>query len=136
MCSFLLSFVGILSSAPGPTTDFEIEMTGTSMAAPMVAGVASAVKDANPSLNPVEIKRILMETVDLKDWLTERVVSGGVLNGTRAVEAASLSVTRALDIAIAESLVSISDQVETRPISTDRNSLDDETIAVLKNMVF
>lgn len=128
--------VDILSSAPGPTMDFEIEMTGTSMAAPMVAGVASAVKDANPSLNPVEIKRILMETVDLKDWLAERVVAGGVLNGARAVEAAALSVTRSLDIAIAESLVSVTDQIETRPISTDRNSLDDETIAVLKNLVF
>jgi subtilisin family serine protease len=128
--------VDIKSSAPGPTIDFEIEMTGTSMAAPMVAGVASAVKDANPSLNAVEIKRVLMETVDKKSWLTDRVVSGGVLNNRRAVEAATLSNSRSLDIAIAESLITVSDQVETRDIPAGRQTLDDQTISVLKNLVF
>lgn len=128
--------VDILSSAPGPTMDFEIEMTGTSMAAPMVAGVASAVKDANPNLGPVEIKQVLMETVDKKDWLTDRVLSGGVLNNKRAVEAAVLSNTRSLDIAIAESLVTIGDQIETRPIPAGRQTFDAKTEALLKQLVF
>lgn len=78
----------INSAVPG---DEYLPVSGTSQAAPYVANVASQVKDANPSLLPVEIKKILMETVDKKSWLADKVVSGGLVNMERAVEAARLS---------------------------------------------
>lgn len=60
--------------------------TGTSMAAPHVAGCAALLqakrKTTHPTspLSPAAIKYILLTSVDLKDDLLNWVVSGGVLN--------------------------------------------------------
>jgi subtilisin family serine protease len=99
-----------LSSAPGPTDDFEIEMTGTSMAAPYVAGVASGILSRNPKLTPLEVKRILLETVDVKEWLKGKVLTSGIVNKDRAFMAAELSVADDdLDQVIVLSKVKVSD---------------------------
>jgi len=63
-------------------------MSGTSMACPNAVRYASIVLNANPNLKPVQLKRILMETVDKKEWLAGKVKSGGVINVDRAVVAA------------------------------------------------
>ena len=63
-------------------------MSGTSMACPNALGMASLVLTENPDLTPVQLKKILMETVDKKDWLKDKVKSGGVINVERAVYAA------------------------------------------------
>ena len=60
-------------------------MSGTSMACPNALGMASLVLTEKPDLTPVELKKILMETVDKKDWLKDKVKSGGVINVERAV---------------------------------------------------
>jgi minor extracellular serine protease Vpr len=73
-------------SSAGPTTDFYlkpdlvapgvninstylnnsyVEMSGTSMASPVVAGSVALVKQAKPNLSPQEIKYILMNTADI-----------------------------------------------------------------------
>lgn len=78
----------INSAIPG---DEYLLVSGTSQAAPYVANVAARVKDTNPSLRPVDIKRILMETVDKKPWLAGKIASGGLVNMKRAVAAAELS---------------------------------------------
>jgi cell wall-associated protease len=75
-------------------------VSGTSQAAPFVANVAGQIKDANPKLKPAQIRKILMETVDKKSWLANRVASGGMVNRVRAVRAARLSVVVPLDEAI------------------------------------
>ena len=61
------------------------QMSGTSMATPHVSGVAALVKSANPSLNPLQIKNIIISTVDQKTSLSGKVASGGRLNAYKAV---------------------------------------------------
>ena len=61
---------------------------GTSMAAPIVSGVAAQMLEANPSLKPAQVKEILMTTADpLNDAPAERQGAGAV-NAGRAVAAA------------------------------------------------
>jgi len=98
--------VGIVSTVPGDDMGM---MSGTSQAAPYVTGVAGEIKNQNPELTPGQIKQILIGTVDAKDWLKEKVKSGGFVNPERAFEAARL--TKSMDIysAIAASLARVGD---------------------------
>ncbi|NDG83704.1 MAG: hypothetical protein EBX52_01530 [Proteobacteria bacterium] len=98
--------VGILSSIPG---NAYLTVNGTSQAAPFVTGVAGMVLDANPALSNVEVKAILMGTVDPKDFLKGRVVSGGIVNADRAVAAARLSRSMQIKDAIASARAQIGD---------------------------
>jgi len=63
-------------------------MSGTSMATPYVSRVAAEVLYINPSFTAVELKKVLMETVDKKEWLKDKVKSGGVVNSKRAKQVA------------------------------------------------
>lgn len=114
--------VGILSAYPGDEMGL---MSGTSQAAPYVAGVAGEIKNQNPKLKPSDIKRILMGTVDGKAWLVGKVASGGVVNPARAFEAAKLSQTLALELAIEQAKVRVQDQAEVA--ITGRGFRDDVT---------
>lgn len=78
--------VGIYSSYPNGMMGY---MSGTSQAAPYVAKWASLVVHQNPALTAVEVKEILLGTVDKKDWLKGIVSSAGVLNPQRALAAAA-----------------------------------------------
>lgn len=61
------------------------EMSGTSMAAPMVSGTIALMLEANPSLTPNEIKSILLGTdVPYKNMSD----TAGVINAKKAVEIA------------------------------------------------
>lgn len=80
--------VGISSLYPGSEHGL---MSGTSQAAPYVAGVAASVKNMNPNLKASDIKEILMGTVDTKVWLIGKVKSSGLVNPGRAIDAAQLS---------------------------------------------
>ena len=62
-------------------------LSGTSMATPHVSGVAALVKSVNQSLTAVQIKNIILSTVDVKSSLTGKVSTGGRLNAYRAVVA-------------------------------------------------
>lgn len=92
--------VGILSFGP---MERDLTMSGTSQAAPYVAGIASKILLANPKLTPSEVKSILMETVDRKGFLKGRSYTEGVVNSQRAVKAAELSLEMSIKKAIAES---------------------------------
>lgn len=89
--------VGISSHIPGAGS---YKLSGTSQAAPFVANVAARVKDENPKLMPVQIKKILMATVTKKLFLAGKVKSGGIVNMKRAVLAAKLSRTLNVNEAI------------------------------------
>lgn len=93
--------VAIDSSVPNADNRSILPMSGTSMAAPIVAGVAGHVKALNPKLTPVDIKTILMGTVDKKTWLKGKVISEGIVNSERAYDAAKRSVSIPLAEAVA-----------------------------------
>jgi subtilisin family serine protease len=74
--------VSILSTLPLEGYAF---MSGTSMAAPHVAGVAALVKSINPSLSGVAIKDIILGSADILEGLKGSVSSGGRLSASGAV---------------------------------------------------
>lgn len=115
--------VAIESAAPG---NKYITISGTSQAAPHVANVASMVKDANENLGPLEMKRIIMLTVDKKEALKELVKSSGIVNSARAVRAAELAHTFSLAEAIERANLEVNDQTEDKNLmSFPRNSIDE-----------
>lgn len=65
------------------------EMSGTSMAAPYVTGVAALMMSIRTNLTPADVKHMINYTSDTKSALTDLCVSGGRLNAAEAVEAAS-----------------------------------------------
>jgi cell wall-associated protease len=107
--------VAVLSSVPSLDRRAELPMSGTSMAAPFVTGVAAQVKDENPALKPAELRRILMGTVDRKDWLQGKVVSSGLVNPERAALAGRLSRDMGVEAAIAAAKTRVADQPEVAP---------------------
>ena len=66
-----------------------VYMQGTSMATPHVSGVAALVKSRNASLTAIQIKNIILSTVDLKSSLSGKVSTSGRLNAYRAVMSAN-----------------------------------------------
>ena len=76
--------VGITSTLPNNAYG---TMSGTSMAAPHVAGVAALLKSYNPYLTTSQIKALILNNVDVTSSLTGKVLTGGRLNAYRALEA-------------------------------------------------
>ncbi len=73
--------VGILSTVPGGYARF----SGTSMAAPHVTGAAALLLSRDPSLTALEVKELLLSTVNQDPSLTYFVASSGSLNVGRAM---------------------------------------------------
>ena len=63
-------------------------MSGTSMAAPHVAGIVALILDANPSLSPLEVKRIIEQTATNMPGYEPWEVGSGYVNAYAAVDAA------------------------------------------------
>lgn len=61
------------------------KISGTSMAAPHVTGVAGLILSRNPGLSYSQVKSILLDTVDKVPGLENRLVSGGRLNALAAL---------------------------------------------------
>jgi serine protease AprX len=79
---------GIRAARAGTASGY-IRYSGTSMAAPFVAGVAALVLTANPSLSPAEVKETLMRTaVDFGLPGRDNDYGAGRLDAYRAVSAA------------------------------------------------
>lgn len=75
--------VNIFSTIPN---NQYLYMDGTSMAAPYVSGAAALIKSYNKSLTNMEIKDVIMNSVDPIDSMKDRLVSGGRLNIYRALK--------------------------------------------------
>jgi len=68
-----------------------VECTGTSMAAPHVAGTVALMLNANPNLTPAQVKAILRQTARLNDNLNELSVNDrghGIIDAYAAVQLA------------------------------------------------
>ncbi|WP_254660927.1 S8 family serine peptidase [Bacillus sp. FJAT-27225] len=63
-------------------------MSGTSMAAPHVAGIVALLLDANPALNPLQVKQILEQTATNMPGHESWEVGAGYVNAYAAVDAA------------------------------------------------
>lgn len=99
----------ILSSVPSLDQKQILPMSGTSMAAPYITGVAAHVLDVNPALTAEQVKAVLMGTVDHKEWLVKKVISEGIVNPSRAYKAAELMKTESLDQALVDARSSVQD---------------------------
>jgi len=99
---------GMLIKSAIPGNEY-LHVSGTSQAAPYVAKVAGMIKDANEKLSPLDIKKILMGTVDKKSFLSEKVAAGGIVNIDRAIYAAELSKKVPVLIAVTTAKFKIAD---------------------------
>lgn len=63
------------------------EHSGTSMATPVVSGIAALVLSCEPELKVEQLKQRLMDSVDGLDSLKGKTISGGRINAARAVGA-------------------------------------------------
>ncbi len=106
----------IHSAIPG---NAYLQVSGTSQAAPFVANAAAKIKETNPKLRPVEIKQILMGTVDKKGFLAEKITSGGIVNTDRAVVAAQMTLTTSVVEAISRSRTQVRDTKVERKMDVD-----------------
>lgn len=66
-------------------TNVFTESLGTSFATALLSGAAGLVLSANPSLSNLEIRDLLLQTVRKKDYLADKVSSGGIVNIKAAV---------------------------------------------------
>ena len=86
--------VGVLSTQqdaaviPPGQLPFYTHLTGTSMAAPHVAGIVALMLDANPALTPYQVKAILEETATNLPNRESWEVGKGMVNAFAAVDRA------------------------------------------------
>lgn len=111
-------------------------LDGTSMATPCVSGVAALVKSANPSLTSIQIKNILLNSVDTLTSLKGKVSTGGRINAYKAVTNAQNS-----DIQPADLKVQSVDGPQTETMGTDikiTNTISNQGVgaAARSNMKF
>lgn len=74
--------VHIFSTTPGSHYDY---LDGTSMAAPMVTGVAALIWGYKPSLKAKEVKRIILSSATKSEYLSNKCISEGVVNAYQAL---------------------------------------------------
>jgi serine protease AprX len=65
-----------------------LSLSGTSMAAPVVAGTVALMLEANPTLNPAAVKAILQRSAESKAAYSPLAQGAGFLNARAAVELA------------------------------------------------
>lgn len=78
--------VQIYSSIPGSKYAY---FDGTSMACPVVAGLAALIREYYPKLKAQQVKNIILSSVVKSDYLKGRCLTGGVVNAYNALQLAA-----------------------------------------------
>jgi cell wall-associated protease len=78
--------VQIYSSIPGSKYAF---FDGTSMACPVVAGLAALIREYYPKLTALQVKDIILKSVVKRDILSNYCLTGGVVNAYQAFSLAA-----------------------------------------------
>lgn len=78
--------LGINSTIPGNLYEAH---SGTSMAAPVVAGMAAVIREYYPKLTAPQVKEIIMKSVVKRDVLKDLCVSSGIVNAYDALKLAA-----------------------------------------------
>jgi len=78
--------VQIYSSIPGSKYAY---FDGTSMASPVVAGLAALIREYHPKLSAMQVKQIILESVVVTPYLKDRCSTGGVVNAFNALSLAA-----------------------------------------------
>ena len=74
-------------------TNLFVRKKGTSMAAPVVAGIAGVIRAINPSLTAYETRKVILETATASDITNNRVSSGAIANAAAAFARAQTEIT-------------------------------------------
>jgi serine protease AprX len=77
-----------ISNIPPAYIPYYTTMSGTSMAAPHVAGIVALLLEANPELSPLEVKQILQQTATNMPGYESWEVGAGYVNAYAAIDAA------------------------------------------------
>lgn len=77
--------VNIYSAIPGNKYEYE---SGTSMATPVVAGLAALIRECYPNLKAPQVKEIITKSVVKRSSLQDKCISGGVVNAYNALKLA------------------------------------------------
>ena len=88
----------VISYAPGGIEG--LRLSGTSMASPQVAGVATQIFEINPDLKPADVRRILEGTTADVGSLQGKTITGGQMSPETALDAARRSNHVSLEDAI------------------------------------
>jgi len=94
---FYIDDVGVTCAATSYTGEEYWYLNGTSMATPHVSGVAALLKALHPDWDFEQIKAAMMQGVDVRASLTNRVVSGGRVNAEKALGEDSTAEQLAVD---------------------------------------
>jgi subtilisin family serine protease len=78
--------VNIYSTLPGNKYGYQ---SGTSMATPVVAGLAAMIRGYYPKLTTFQVKDIIMRSVVKRENLKDKCVSGGIINAYNALKLAA-----------------------------------------------
>lgn len=84
-----VAIMSLVPKAYGP--ELYSPASGTSMAAPWISNLAAQILNSNPKLKPADVKKIILETGDVKLHLKPRLSAGATVNNVTAMKAALLS---------------------------------------------
>ena len=80
-----------------PTAPAYFRLSGTSMAAPVVAGVVALMLERDPSLTPAQVKHRLRTTAARLDYGSATTTGGGLVNALAAVASTDAGVDASTD---------------------------------------
>jgi serine protease AprX len=109
---------------------FYTHLTGTSMAAPHVAGIVALMLDANPNLTPKEVKTILEQTATNLPNRESWEVGRGMVNAYAAVDRAfrqagygsTVNATRTFNSSVNTNVANSNFTINFNPLTTVTNS--------------